>query len=76
MRIFLLADFISAHTQKWVTALDAEGVELAIFTLTAPKPNGYQTTLQRTTIFDAFAIHEDAVFVGGLLPKLRYLKVH
>ena len=75
MRIFLLADFTSAHTQKWVTALDAEDVELAIFTLTAPKPNGYQTTLQRTTIFDAFAIHEGAVFVGGLLPKLRYLNV-
>jgi L-malate glycosyltransferase len=75
MRLFLLSDFTSAHTQKWVTALDAEGVELAIFTLTAPKPNGYQTTLQRTTIFDAFAIQESDVFVGGLLPKLRYFKV-
>jgi glycosyltransferase involved in cell wall biosynthesis len=75
MRLFLLSDITSAHTQKWLTALDAEGVELAVFTLTAPKPNGYQTQLVRTTVYDALAHNNDTLFLGGLAPKLRYLRV-
>jgi L-malate glycosyltransferase len=74
VRIFLLADFTSAHTQKWVTALDAEGCELAVFTLTAPQPDGYQNRLQRTTIFDGIALGDSSVFTGRLAPKLRYFQ--
>jgi glycosyltransferase involved in cell wall biosynthesis len=74
MRIFLLSDINSAHTQKWLTALDAEGVTLAIFTLTAPLPKGYQAQLVRTIVYDGLAQNDSNVFSAGLAQKLRYLR--
>ncbi len=76
MKILLLADVTSAHTQKWVEALDAvPNLELGLFTLTQPVENGYTTRLQKTTVFSALSFAGTGLFLGGLLPKIQYLKV-
>ncbi len=76
MKILLLADVTSAHTQKWVESLDAvPNLELGLFTLTQPVVGGYTSRLQKTTIFSALSFAGTGLFLGGLLPKIQYLKV-
>ncbi|MEY4927561.1 MAG: hypothetical protein RI894_1997, partial [Bacteroidota bacterium] len=76
MKILLLADVTSAHTQKWVEALDAtENIELGLFTLTQPVAEGYTFRLKKTSIFSGLSFAETGLFLGNLLPKVQYLKV-
>ncbi|MCW3084107.1 MAG: hypothetical protein JWP12_1473 [Bacteroidetes bacterium] len=41
MKILILSDINSAHTQKWTVALAQKGLEIAIFSLTAPESDWY-----------------------------------
>ena len=41
MRILLLTDINSAHTQKWATALVSKGCEVGIFSFSIPNANWY-----------------------------------
>ena len=75
MRILLLADCTSAHTQKWVSGLHAAGIDLAVFSLTQPKYTEFWTQLSDIQLFTTSDFVERSVFSGGVFRKLAYLKV-
>ena len=76
MRILLLADSTSAHTQKWVTALAEAHITVGLFTLTTPVAEGYLAQLPQVCVYEGLALGgSKALFLGNLLPKLAYLRV-
>lgn len=42
MKLLILADVNSAHTQKWVTALSAKGIEVGLFSLSTPRSGWFE----------------------------------
>ena len=46
MKILLLADPISSHTQKWANSLQDSGVQIAIFGLSRYDPNNYKRDIK------------------------------
>lgn len=72
MKILLLSDLNSAHTQKWATALAGEGIEVGIFTLNEADSdwwNGYSAI----RVFRPLTFSRKRI-AGNPFSKLVYLK--
>jgi glycosyltransferase involved in cell wall biosynthesis len=71
MKILLLSDINSAHTQKWALGLSASGFKIGIFTLS--KPDNDWFTDKGIKVFGDNNLPK-TVFSGSLFGKLQYLK--
>jgi len=71
LRILLLADINSIHTQKWTIALKSRGIEVGVFSLN--NLNHTHPELQDFQLFHP-GLSKDLSSVG-LLQKLKYLTV-
>ncbi len=68
MKLLLLADINSEHTQKWATALSDKGFKIGIFSFSAPKTNWY-----KTHSIHVLSAHGSSNYTQSLLKKLSYL---
>ncbi|MBI9033572.1 MAG: glycosyltransferase [Bacteroidales bacterium] len=71
MRILLLADCNSTHTQKWAISLAERDIEIYIFSLSIIKTDVYKNS--RVQIIASGL--EGHSFSSGILSKLKYLKL-
>jgi glycosyltransferase involved in cell wall biosynthesis len=70
MKILLLADINSPHIEKWATSLSGRGLQIAIFSLSAPKGSWHQH--YGIEIFVPARI-DSRIFSSGLYRKRKYL---
>ncbi len=69
IRVLLLADINSEHTQKWAVGLAGSGYEIGIFSFTAPKSDWYH-------LYRIECLHQPALSSGAnkLWEKLGYIR--
>jgi glycosyltransferase involved in cell wall biosynthesis len=72
VRLLLLADIDSAHTQKWAIALAGRGIEVGIFSLRRSETRWF-SNYEGITSFDEMGFDSD-VFHGSSFSKIIYLK--
>jgi L-malate glycosyltransferase len=70
LKVLLLADINSIHTQKWALALSGSGIGIAVFSLNSPKT--IHPGMQDITVFMPAKSDQD-ISSSGLLNKTRYL---
>ncbi|MES2592723.1 MAG: glycosyltransferase [Bacteroidota bacterium] len=70
MRILLLSDINSAHTQKWATALAEKGLDIAIFSMSQPDNDWFSKFGIRS--INSLGINKKKLN-GRLLYKLSYI---
>ncbi len=71
MRVLLLADINSIHTQKWAISLKIKGIDIAVFSLNKLTTSNQE--LQNIEIFHPGNFDQDLSSVG-LKYKIKYLK--
>ena len=72
MKILLLADINSSHTQKWAIALSQKGIEVALFSISIPLMDWYSKhniSLLSTSNIKA------STFTSTVFSKLNYMKL-
>ena len=70
MKVLLLADIGSSHTEKWALGLASKGVEVGLFSFNCPKNNWFEGVKNITLLF-----HPDETIKGNMLSeKLGYFK--
>lgn len=70
MKVLLLADIGSSHTEKWALGLASKGIEVGLFSFNSPKYNWYEGIKNIEIVF-----HPDEVLKGNkLFEKLGYLR--
>ncbi len=69
MKVLLLADINSIHTQKWAIALKNRGIEIAVFSLT--RLQNFSPGLENISIFHPDNLNQD-ISSSGLWQKLKY----
>jgi glycosyltransferase involved in cell wall biosynthesis len=72
MRILILTDINSAHSQKWIVALSKKGVSIGIYTLSRSTSDWYKILSNVTLLYSAN--EQSTKFSAGILSKLSYLK--
>ena len=70
MRIILLADISSEHTEKWALALAHKGVEVGLFSFNKASYPWYENQNNITVLHQA----ENELHITGILSKLLYIK--
>jgi L-malate glycosyltransferase len=73
MRILILSDINSAHSQKWIIALAKRGITVGIYTLSRPQTDWYNNYVNVSLEYTA--LEKSSKFDSGVLNKLSYLKV-
>ena len=74
MRIFILSDIHSTHTQRWVKALADKGCEIFLFGLLACDASFYNQ-LPNVTVYNyGFTFHTKSRFNRWILGKALYFK--
>jgi glycosyltransferase involved in cell wall biosynthesis len=71
MKVLLLADLNSAHTEKWACALAGKGYQVGIFTLNKPGVAWWEP-FREITVFGPVTF-EEKILSGSSFSKLRYL---
>lgn len=70
MKVLLLADIGSSHTEKWALGLASKGIQVGLFSFNSPKYNWYEGVKNIEIVF-----HPDVVLKGNKLKeKLGYLR--
>ena len=72
-KILILSDINSPHTQKWVTALANNNLEVGLFTLSTPVSDWYKSFPNVKVLFSAQ--QESVTFSKGTFSKIKYIKV-
>lgn len=72
MKVLLLADINSIHTQRWATALKSRGIEIAVFTINRLKNDSPRLT--NIPVFNSDNFKQDISY-SGLISKIKYLTI-
>jgi L-malate glycosyltransferase len=72
MRILMLSDINSAHTQKWAISLAERGLEVGVFSISSPRLDWYTDNGIRA--FIPVSVKE-SVFSSGPVRKLLFLRL-
>jgi glycosyltransferase involved in cell wall biosynthesis len=72
LKILILSDINSAHTQKWALALAHKGLDVAVFSLSYPVQDWYSQS--SIVLLNESTINKNK-FSGNLVSKLSYLKL-
>ncbi len=72
MRILMLSDINSAHTQKWAISLAERGLEVGVFSISGPRLDWY--TEKGIQVFIPVKVDE-TVFSSGPVKKLLFLRL-
>jgi L-malate glycosyltransferase len=71
MRILILADAQSSHTQKWVTGISEKGFDVHLFSLSNPPMNWYNDNIKIYSL----GLNDNIKFENeNSINKLKYLK--
>ena len=77
MKVLLLADVNSIHTQRWARSLSDQGIEIGIFSLNRPNSDtvkGLDCLSKPIPVFLPSGLNDD-LSASGLVQKLKYLTV-
>jgi glycosyltransferase involved in cell wall biosynthesis len=70
MKVLLLADIGSSHTEKWALGLASKGIEVGLFSFNCPRYKWFEGVENIKVIF-----HPDEILKGNrLMEKLGYLR--
>lgn len=72
-KVLILSDINSAHTQRWVSSLAAESIEVGVFTLSYPTSDWYKLIPNVKVLFSA--TKQDSIQQKGSFSKIKYIKV-
>ena len=67
MKVFLLSDIASEHTQKWALGLAASGIEVFIFSLNSTATNWHKGVANIKVMYEA----ADALNGKSLIEKIN-----
>ncbi len=77
MKVLLLADVNSIHTQRWARSLSEQGIQIGIFSLNRPKSDAAKGLASLSNPIPVFLPSglDDDLSASGLIEKLKYLTV-
>jgi L-malate glycosyltransferase len=72
MKVLILSDINSAHTRKWAIELSKKGINIGIFSLSAPKDKWFENN-PNIEIFSPVSINLNS-YHASLFNKIKYIR--